>query len=624
MDVDGVLTDGKLYLDIDGAKEIKTFHVRDGMGLLLAREAGIKTAFLSGRNSEAVRKRGEELHVDYIILGSKDKEGDLQKVLSKEGLELSNVCFVGDDIVDLPLLRKVGFSAAPQDAAPVVQKHVDYLSDKNGGEGVVRDIVEFILKRKMGFKEVTERLFEIEEDLGLFERKIAGEAFWELVRSSTRRKILGETEIFSRKEAPGKRARGYFMRVALHVAANTLLRNPFLAPRADILFFGMNRRRLQEDGLWHDIWCDPIIEQLEREGMRCAMLERPPFGRPVPKHVKTRRLSYFDFLELCFMLVRRLGLVRVRLIEEERAFLSKLQERFKEEFGTCPNLQLQVTQELEKERILSWLYRALLWKVSPKAVVAVDLSAKRQLVKACRKAGISLIELQQGAINRYNLEYSYEGPRRKKERVPDYFFAFGDFWTQQVAFSLPPERVLSVGFPYYEQELARYKNVAKKKQILFLSNSMYGRDMSKFAAELVKELKEPWHVVYKLHPEEADGWQQRYPWLVDSGVEVMRDEKKPLYYLFAESQVQVGVSSTAVYEGLGFGLFTYLLPLAGIEEMERLLEGGYARLVSSSQEMRDLLATQESTHPSGASTEFFKRNSLERMVGLVKDIAPLE
>ena len=94
LDVDGVLTDGKLYLDTDGAREIKSWHVRDGMGLLLAREAGIKTVFLSGRESGAIRKRGGELRVDYMILGSKDKEGDLAEILKKEGVGLHNVCFI--------------------------------------------------------------------------------------------------------------------------------------------------------------------------------------------------------------------------------------------------------------------------------------------------------------------------------------------------------------------------------------------------------------------------------------------------------------------------------------------------------------------------------------------------
>src|SRR3989344_9454048 len=117
LDVDGVLTDGKLYLDVDGERELKSFHVHDGMGLLLAKQAGMKTMFLSGRDSGAIRKRAQELHVDYIILGSKNKEQDLEEVLRQEGMVLRNICFIGDDVQDLPLLRQVGLSAAPNNAA---------------------------------------------------------------------------------------------------------------------------------------------------------------------------------------------------------------------------------------------------------------------------------------------------------------------------------------------------------------------------------------------------------------------------------------------------------------------------------------------------------------------------
>ncbi|HZX49803.1 MAG TPA: HAD-IIIA family hydrolase [Candidatus Paceibacterota bacterium] len=620
-DVDGVLTDGKLYLDVEGARELKSFHVRDGMGLLLAREAGIKTVFLSGRDSGAIRKRAQELQIDYIILGSKNKEQDLEEVLKQEGMALHNVCFIGDDVQDLPLLRAVGFSASPHDAANEVRRQVDYVAEKNGGEGAVRDIVDYILKSKMGFREVTERLFAIEEKMDLFNRKVAGEFFWEFVRSSVRRKILGQVGIFSRKEPPGKRSMGYFVGVLLHVVQNSLLHNPFFAPKADVLFFGMNRRRLQEDGLWHDIYCDPLIEALEKEGVRCCMVERPPFGRPVPRLVKTRHLYYFDFLELCYLVVRRLGFGRARLSEDERAFLAKVQERLNEEFGTELNLETQLIRELEKEKILSWLYRGLLRQIAPKAVIVADLSAKAPLAAACKGLGIPLIELQQGAIHRYSLEYSYEGSKRQKRRVPDYFFAFGDFWKSHVALPLPPERVLSVGFPYYEQERKKYMHGARKNQIIFLSQPTSRGTLAEFAADLAREVGDTWHVVYKLHPEEAFVWEKRYPGLANSDVEVVKDNEKPLYQLFGESRLQVGTNSTALYEGLGFGLETYLLETPEMEMMY-LLDVGYARKVTSVQEMQSFLAKQENSQTNHGE-EFFRSGSLGRMVTLIKQIGAL-
>jgi len=622
LDVDGVLTDGKLYLDVDGERELKSFHVRDGMGLLLAKQAGITTAFLSGRESGAIRKRGEELHVDYMILGSKDKEKDLAEILLKTGLGLHNVCFIGDDVQDLPVLRKVGFSCVPSDAALEVRKYADYVSDKNGGEGVVRDVVEYILKSKMGLKEITKKILAIEEDLDLFSWQVAGEHFWERIRSSTQRKILGEIGMYAKKVPPGKRRLGALIRIALHVTRHSLLRNPFFAPRADILFFSMHRRHLDENGWWQNPYCDPLIDRLEQEGIRCCMVERPVFGKPTPTPVTTRRLYYFDFIELCFVLARRLGFGRVHFSQQERELLDTAQEYLNKEFGTHVNLRVQLQDELEKEKALIPFYRILLRRVAPKAVVIVEPQGLVALLKACRELGIPVVEIQQGASNRYNLAWHYEGEKRSAKYVPDYFLTFGDFWKKTIAFSLAEDKVKNVGFPYFEQEQAKHKHRKRKKQILIFSRLTFGEKLSRFALELAELLGDTWHIVYKLHPNEGGVWKERYPHLASSGLEVVLDDEKPLYRLLAESEVQVGVSSTAVHEGLEFGLCTFLFNTPGVEEMEYLVELGYARLVDSAHDIQDALKNGPKIQQEHQE-EFFKRGALERMTKIIKEIANL-
>ena len=622
LDVDGVLTDGKLYLDVDGERELKSFHVHDGMGLLLAKQAGMKTAFLSGRDSGAIRKRAQELHVDYVILGSKDKERDLAEVLSKTGLGFRNVCFIGDDVQDLPLLRKVGFSCAPSNAAGEVRKYADYVSEKSGGEGVARDVVEHILKSKMGLKEVTEKILAIEEELDLFGWRVAGEPFWELIRSSTQRKILGETGMYTKKMPPGRRHLGVLVSIAVHVARHSLLRNPFFAPRVDLLFFSMYRRHLQEDGRWHNPYCDPLIDRLEQEGIRCSMVERPPFGRPVPMPVKTRHLYYFDFIELCSVVARRFGMGRVRFSQQERELLDTAQERLNKEFGTRLNLQVQLVQELERTRALLPFYRILLRKAAPKAVVIVEPPGAVALIKTCKELRIPVVELQQGTSNRYNLAWSYEEEKRSAQYVPDYFLTFGDFWKNTIAFSLPRDKVKSVGFPYFEREWPRYQHREKKRQILVFSRLTFGGKLSRFALELAELLGDEWHIVYKLHPSESGVWKERYPHLVGAGLEVVVDDEKPLYLLLAESEVQVGVSSTAVHEGLEFGLRTFLFNIPGVEEMEYLVKLGYACLVDSPHDIQDALKRGPEMRQKPGE-EFFRRGALERMTSMLKDIANL-
>lgn len=151
LDVDGVLTDGRLYMGSDG-EEYKAFHTQDGMGISLARYAGIKTAIITGRASEAVTKRSKELKIDYVFQGINEKFEVLKQIVSELQIGLDEVCYVGDDINDLPILRKVGFPAAPSNAVPYVKEQAEYVSLLKGGEGAVREIIEFILQEQYDYK----------------------------------------------------------------------------------------------------------------------------------------------------------------------------------------------------------------------------------------------------------------------------------------------------------------------------------------------------------------------------------------------------------------------------------------------------------------------------------------
>lgn len=145
LDVDGVLTDGHLYYTA-GGEEMKAFHVRDGSALKLWRMSGGRTAIVSGRSSTAVERRARELDVDILLQGVTDKVSGLAEVCRQLMLEEAKVCAIGDDWLDLPLLRRVGVAAAPADATAEVRQCVDYVTLSCGGKGAVRDVVEWVLR----------------------------------------------------------------------------------------------------------------------------------------------------------------------------------------------------------------------------------------------------------------------------------------------------------------------------------------------------------------------------------------------------------------------------------------------------------------------------------------------
>ena len=153
LDVDGTLTDGGLYLDSTG-NETKKFSVRDGAGLTLARAAGMRVMLLTGRESEPVRRRADELHLDLCVQNCKDKAGYLAGFLAEQGLEKSQVADVGDDWNDLAAMDLAGFVACPTDADELVRRRADFVSPRKGGEGAVRDAVVFLLKENGRFDQV--------------------------------------------------------------------------------------------------------------------------------------------------------------------------------------------------------------------------------------------------------------------------------------------------------------------------------------------------------------------------------------------------------------------------------------------------------------------------------------
>lgn len=147
MDVDGVLTDGRLYFGGAGSGEgaMKAFHVRDGMGIANLHRAGILTGVVSGRADPATRQRAEELGMAIVSLGEERKGHAVARILAEHGLSPHEVAYLGDDVNDLPAMMKVGLPLAVADAHPEVLSFVRYVTRARGGEGAVREVADAIL-----------------------------------------------------------------------------------------------------------------------------------------------------------------------------------------------------------------------------------------------------------------------------------------------------------------------------------------------------------------------------------------------------------------------------------------------------------------------------------------------
>lgn len=149
MDIDGVLTDGKLWFDIDG-NEYKSFHVHDGTGITLLRENNIPVAIISGRGGKGVEQRLKQLKIDHVYLQQNDKMSALNDLIKKTRIPALEIAYIGDDIQDLKVMQHVGLSIAVSNAVSVIKNAADWCTKKTGGDGAVREVCDVILAAKFG------------------------------------------------------------------------------------------------------------------------------------------------------------------------------------------------------------------------------------------------------------------------------------------------------------------------------------------------------------------------------------------------------------------------------------------------------------------------------------------
>jgi 3-deoxy-D-manno-octulosonate 8-phosphate phosphatase (KDO 8-P phosphatase) len=159
LDCDGVLTDGQI-IPLPGGEETKQFDVRDGHGIVMARRAGLRIAVISGRGSFAVRARAQELGIAKLHEGAWDKLEAYQALLAEEGLSDEAICYMGDDVTDIPLLRRAGLALVVADAAQEAKRFAHLVTERGGGRGAVREAIELILRAQGRWEEVLRHYLE--------------------------------------------------------------------------------------------------------------------------------------------------------------------------------------------------------------------------------------------------------------------------------------------------------------------------------------------------------------------------------------------------------------------------------------------------------------------------------
>ena len=423
------------------------------------------------------------------------------------------------------------------------------------------------------------QLEALERSHGVFEITLDGIAPWELARFEVARTLRRElTGGGAAHDTPHGVAA--MLRAGKLALMNLLRRNPYRAAPADICVIGHPRRKLGPDGRWWDLYCDPVFADTELDVAHFEFSDFLTHRRP-PKMPDLRYLDIIDIpgiaaSELPLPLSRR----HRRIVERFRPIETAIEAKF----GVHVGVRQVVADELRRRTVLRPLYERLLQRVDPELLVLVVSYGRgiKVLIEVAKAQEIPVVELQHGAgvIKPHHPGNHY--PKVRASRTfPDYVLTWGKAWSQNAILPLPDERVLPVGYPYLDERIARYENIPQRDQLLFISQGPVGEALSRLAVDCDADPRISDHLIYKLHPGEINRWREAYPWLRDSGVTVIDGESPTLYELFAQSRAQVGVGSTAVYEGLCFGLETYVYDNYYAESLMPLVDLGAAQLIDS-------------------------------------------
>lgn len=443
---------------------------------------------------------------------------------------------------------------------------------------------------KFSIQQIAEKIKQFESEYGVLDDERYGRdarLAWETARFEIGNSIAKQLGLYGTAHTPPTDFRKLsFLKLtafSLKILVNSIFHSWLFAPKnREYLIFCHTRRIKSTEGVYEEIYTDEIVKELGRD--KCIIVERPEnwdHRYPVPNPRKfddlTMLLTYF----LKPLVSKKAYPFLYDLIKDLDGFIAN-------EFGITIDSSKLLNRAAAILARFQIGYRFMLKYLKPKRVLMVVSYGLESLTLAAKSLGIPTFEIQHGIITDYHLGYSVP-ENNSKLSFPDRLLVFGQFWKDSVNFSIPKEKIDILGYPHLQKTISKFSKSSKLDRILFLSQGTIGKHLSRFAVDFSGLHGKKVEVVYKLHPGEWGRWEVEYPWLKEAqqkdDVNVVADSSPSLYELFSTSKWQVGVYSTAVFEGLTFGCCTYLVDLPGVEYMKQLIERGLVKLVSSPHEI---------------------------------------
>lgn len=439
---------------------------------------------------------------------------------------------------------------------------------------------------------ICEALLSVEQDLALFEWQVKGVYVWPLIRMPLYYQLTKRLSVFGAPHGSARwRGRRLTQLRLWCVAALSYLTRP--KRPCELLIFD-HPRKVSRGDRSVDIYTEHIIEALSARQVNIEVYEHLSYMagdhalRDYPR-------GYYDLIATASARLSRL--LPLTFTREDLTLVDHVAESLKARLGVEVNLKRLIKRRVSDFLLRRRLYLRLLKAHQPKALlVVVSYSTSiSPLIDAARSLSIPSIEMQHGTFSAYHLGYHFPG-LSAHPYFCDTLFTFGDFWSQMASLPIPSEEVRVYGFRHMSEQLrVPQRPWAEREEVLFLSQGVIGEGLARYASACAIA-RLPWRLVYKLHPSEYASWRETYPQLAaldaEGLIEVIDHAHYSLYKLMGRARCQVGVFSTAVYEGLALGCKTLLVDLPGLEYMRPLIARGDAELITGPEALVERLRAE--------------------------------
>ena len=423
---------------------------------------------------------------------------------------------------------------------------------------------------KLSVKELCEFIWYLEDKYNLLYLEIDGVKVWQYIRMDIYYLLAQKTGVLE-KQNVSQNSFSVLYKNMVYLLKNSLFNNPFsINKKIENVIFTHNRsKKVDDENI--DIYTKYFIDTLEDKNY--ISIEKPFQGNHIRE--KDSHTYYSDAILTTSILYGKIYKIKDK---DKYETINNIQEEIEEKLKIKINLLAIFKKNIARFKVGYKAYSYIFSKIKPKRVyVVVGYAYMGDMIKAAKDLGIETIEFQHGVISKYHLGYSFPN-KQNLEYFADTFYSWGNFWNKIVENSF--DKIQNNGFTYFRNNQSKYKEIKKiDNKIVVISQTALGNQIMKETLNIINSLNE-YQIFYKLHPEEFLKYKNYASYEeLNSYDNIVFVEKDDLYLHLAESMYQIGVFSTALYEGIAFGCNTYLYNLPGMEYMEDLLESKNALMI---------------------------------------------